>query len=256
MVIIALAGIIGGVGYFNIKGLQEKIDEIAEEHSSPHHYSMMMIEARVHVGKLREYIINQMAGVTMEKRAEADFNSSMSRYHEHEEEMEKLSFTEESKQLLAETRKLHDDYDRSAREIMLFIEQGKVIESYQKEIEETELKADKYLASLTKLINYNDGMLKDAQSHAEHVATSAINLIITTTMIVIIFGLFIAFSISRSISKSISEVKSAAVEIARGNMDVEIDTSGKDEVAELSRAIDEMRAILRTVMEEYEKGVK
>lgn len=73
---------------------------------------------------------------------------------------------------------------------------------------------------------------------------------------VVLFGLIIGLWLAVIISKSIAKVRNAAVEIARGNMDVEIDTSGKDEIAELSQAIDKMRESLKAVFEEYEKKVK
>jgi len=69
-------------------------------------------------------------------------------------------------------------------------------------------------------------------------------------------GAGVAFWFTSALSKSISQVRNAAIEIARGNMDTEIDTSGKDEIAELSQAIDKMRQSLKVVMQEYERKLK
>jgi len=77
-------------------------------------------------------------------------------------------------------------------------------------------------------------------------------LFISSFLLAVIFG----FAISYSISKRAIANKRAAVEIARGNMNVEIDTSGKDEIAEVAQAIDKMRKSLKVVMEEYEGKLK
>lgn len=81
-------------------------------------------------------------------------------------------------------------------------------------------------------------------------------IILIIVIVAIILAIIIGFYLSYTISRSITRMRNAAVEIARGNMDVEIDTSGKDEVAELSQAIDRMRQSLKVVMEEYEKKIK
>jgi len=80
--------------------------------------------------------------------------------------------------------------------------------------------------------------------------------VIVFVLISLVLSLVIAFFVARSISKSVTAARNAAVEIARGNMDVEVDITGKDEVAELSQAIDKVRRSLKVVMEKYEKKIK
>lgn len=93
-------------------------------------------------------------------------------------------------------------------------------------------------------------------SESADVVTNTRNITFGSIFFGILFALVIGFSIARSISRSVIAAKNAAVEIARGNMDVQIDTSGKDEIGELSQAIDKMRVSLKAVMEEYEKRAK
>lgn len=69
-------------------------------------------------------------------------------------------------------------------------------------------------------------------------------------------SLIVLFAFSHVMAKRILVARNAAVEIARGNMDAEIDISGKDEVAELSQAIEKMRDSLKVVLKEFEKKIK
>ena len=66
------------------------------------------------------------------------------------------------------------------------------------------------------------------------------------TVFIFLFLVFITYPLSK--------IKNAAVEISNGNMDVEIDISGKDEIAEISKAISKMRDSLKVVFDEYEKN--
>jgi len=79
---------------------------------------------------------------------------------------------------------------------------------------------------------------------------------VLTLSIILLTGVVLTKVVSVYLSRSIKNVRNAAVEIARGNMDVKIDTSGKDEIAELARAIDKMRQSLKVVLEEYERKIK
>lgn len=76
--------------------------------------------------------------------------------------------------------------------------------------------------------------------------------IILGFIIAIILGSFV----SLPILKSVIQARNAAAEIARGNLDGEIDTTGKDEIGDLARAIAKMRDSLKAVLGEYEKRIK
>jgi len=95
-----------------------------------------------------------------------------------------------------------------------------------------------------------------ATSESIAIAQNTRNVAFISIFLGVLLSFVLSFFISRSIARSVTNARNAAVEIARGNMDVKIDTSGKDEIAELSQAIDQMRQSLKTVMEEYEKKVK
>ncbi len=82
------------------------------------------------------------------------------------------------------------------------------------------------------------------------------NQLILFSFLVILMTAILFYLMASAISKSIKKVRNVAIEIARGNMDVEVDISGKDEIAELSQAIEKMRTSLRVVMEEYERKLQ
>ncbi len=72
---------------------------------------------------------------------------------------------------------------------------------------------------------------------------------------VLLVFLLVAGFVYFFVEKPIFALKDAANKIASGDMDIKIDTNGRDEVAELAESLDKMRLNLKLVMEEYEKGI-
>lgn len=66
------------------------------------------------------------------------------------------------------------------------------------------------------------------------------NRIVTASIISILFGVLAAFFISRSISKPVVEVRNAAEELARGNLDKRVAVTSSDEIGELADSFNEM----------------
>jgi len=94
---------------------------------------------------------------------------------------------------------------------------------------------------------------------AENASTSGRNtqiLFIVLAFISVAGALLIGFVISVSFVRRIVRNKTAAVEIAKGNMDVELNIDGEDEIDEVGRALVKMRDSLKVVFEEYEKKIK
>jgi len=81
-------------------------------------------------------------------------------------------------------------------------------------------------------------------------------LFIIIAFISVILAIFIGFITYVSLVRRIVRNKNAAVEIANGNMDVQINIEGGDEIDEVGIALAKMRDSLKTVFEEYEKKIK
>ncbi len=82
------------------------------------------------------------------------------------------------------------------------------------------------------------------------------NRYVSAGVISVAIAIIVTFFISRSIGGRIRRVKEVADEIARGNMDVEVDVEGEDEIAQLSESIDKMRVSLTALWDDYENRLK
>lgn len=77
--------------------------------------------------------------------------------------------------------------------------------------------------------------------------------ILKVILIGVVLALILAVWISRSILTSLSQVRDGAIDISNGNLNLKIDTSGKDEVSELAEAIERMRVSLKAGSDECSK---
>ena len=80
----------------------------------------------------------------------------------------------------------------------------------------------------------------------EHDATLALVIVIFATSVTVVFGYFVA----ASLSEGIANVAHAARTVQQGNLDARVDDQGSDELAMLARAFNEMTAELRNAREQ------
>lgn len=81
-------------------------------------------------------------------------------------------------------------------------------------------------------------------------------ILILGSLIGLVLAMVIALVLANTIVESITQTKNAANAIAHGNMDVYVDTSGTDEIAEMSQAIDVMRMSLKRSLDEIKTRAK
>lgn len=117
---------------------------------------------------------------------------------------------------------------------------------------------DAMTAKIDILKEVEDRISAELHLEARNLSVEARNdliMFLVIAFVVLLLTIILSASLLLTI-KPITQARDVAIEISRGNMDVEIDTSGNDEIAELSRAIDKMRESLKVILEEYEKKIK
>ncbi|GAG09419.1 unnamed protein product, partial [marine sediment metagenome] len=80
--------------------------------------------------------------------------------------------------------------------------------------------------------------------------------IVVVSFVFIVLGIFIAYIISRSISKPIITVRNAAVVIAQGNLEERVVVTSKDEIEELADSFNQMTGKLRESYTGLEEKVR
>jgi len=107
-----------------------------------------------------------------------------------------------------------------------------------------------YLKAVTDLIDFQTELMNEAGKQADDMAEQGATLIITLSSIALLFSIFIAFFITRSITKPVSEAAAAAQELAEGNLTVKIESTSKDEAGMLMAAMQAMITKLSSIISE------
>ncbi len=88
----------------------------------------------------------------------------------------------------------------------------------------------------------------------EATISSVITQFLVLTISVVLAGIVIAVVLSSFLSRPIRELKKSADEIARGNLDIEIEPRSRDEIGELAFAFSTMASNLNTELTERKKA--
>lgn len=92
-----------------------------------------------------------------------------------------------------------------------------------------------------------EDLLLIRQAEATRAGKNTSTIILFGSVIGLLASILITLVISRYIVTSIKKLRYVADKIAKGNMDIEVDTTGSNELSQLSQSIDTMRQKLREV---------
>ncbi|PLR97507.1 methyl-accepting chemotaxis protein [Bacillus sp. T33-2] len=117
------------------------------------------------------------------------------------------------------------------------------------------LKVDNLIVETNKQIDELRNMLKNDQiksvSSASASLITSLVVLVVSILVSAVLGLFIIWQIARLISRKLNQIVRVANEIAAGNLNTEVvEYSGKDEIADLSMAINSMKENLQGIIHE------
>ncbi|WP_224982841.1 HAMP domain-containing methyl-accepting chemotaxis protein [Geomonas agri] len=156
------------------------------------------------------------------------------------EKLEKLESTEKGKALIAKA-KLSLDNARKANnqaiELALAGNSARAATLFEKEAEPLCAAID---SAFRDLVQYQEQGIEERYDNAAALSARSRIIAITLALFAIAIGAAIGFVITRSISRPVGALSACADKLALGDVEVEIDTEGKDEIALLARSFKNM----------------
>ncbi len=110
------------------------------------------------------------------------------------------------------------------------------------------LVGNEFLKDIDNIITYQEKLQTESAINANEEYESASKLLLTIGLIAGILTIIITIITLRSITKPLNQALNAANNIAEGNIDIEFDTSKKDEIGVLLRAMNTMAINIKTVV--------
>jgi NtrC-family two-component system sensor histidine kinase KinB len=138
----------------------------------------------------------------------------------------------------------------------LFIEYSRVIDQVNDPSKALSLRQKRYFATLLPLfreikqfsgqvLEMNQANMHRANDNARLMAASAHNTMLAAILVCAVIALLFSYRSHRWILMPIKKLIASAEEIRKGNLDLVLDTTSKDEIGQLSASFNEMTATLR-----------
>lgn len=160
---------------------------------------------------------------------------------------------EEEKAFYDKAMKLWSQYNEADEEMMALAGQGRTKEARAiLEGECVEL-YNSLNGAFNDIITYNTEGSNAAAEESSFLYSTAIRIMITVIIVVILVGVFFSFVVIRSIKTPISEIQKAALKMAEGDLDVAISYTSRDELGVLAAQVGRLIRKLQMIIDDENK---
>lgn len=160
---------------------------------------------------------------------------------------------EEERAFYDNAMNLWSQYNEADEEMMALAGQGLIEEA--RAILEGEC-VDLYNSlnsSFDDIITYNSEGSNDAAEESSFLYSTAIRIMMTVIIVIILVGVFFSFVIIRSIKIPISEIANAAIKMAEGDLDVAVSYTSRDELGILAAQVGRLIRKLQMIIDDENK---
>lgn len=155
--------------------------------------------------------------------------------------------------ILKRVEKEYKEYVQHAEHAIALIKQRRFPEAFEaaEGIEKEEKSINQELETLQVKI---EQFTKAATLNAEHHEQSAFTTLSITGLVAVLLGIAIALPVTGSITRGLRDAICVAQSVAAGNLTEEVHVEGSDEIAQLLRALSDMRNKLHQIINEMNQA--
>ncbi|MBX2975298.1 MAG: MCP four helix bundle domain-containing protein, partial [Ignavibacteriaceae bacterium] len=164
--------------------------------------------------------------------------------------------SDEGKAILAEFEKNRQEYYNDRLGFFDLIDNKKYEEAGYYLITELRAAQSDYINACVKLIDYQNGLMNEEAQNAQDAYDSAKMLIIIISIISALLLIGVSFWVTKSITGPVGKAVEAAEKIAKGDLNVDLDTNSKDEVGMLLQAMQKMANNIKALANDAAKLVE
>jgi methyl-accepting chemotaxis protein len=246
LAVAAICAVVGGVGWYGIMQLDERMDEMASIRLAG---IKAVLEADAISGDLEMghiELLNMFNSIEDARRVYRDIESDKREITQRLETFEGLISDEKEKELFAQVTSAFEDFSRASDEqvrLSSAIDQTgsrnnptMMASLFKSDKENVEPAFDALMKSLGELVeDVNAGA--EASREAGDAAASSLKVVITVSIIVgVMLAISLGVIISRAISRPVSQIASIAESISKGDVEHSIDINTRDEIGMLANS--------------------
>ncbi|MBU5636917.1 MCP four helix bundle domain-containing protein [Geomonas sp. Red69] len=156
------------------------------------------------------------------------------------EKLEKLETTGQGKELIAKAKQTLDNARKANNQVLELALAGNSAHASAVFEKEAAPLLALIAPAFNELVQYQEQGIEERYLSAAQVSSRSRIIAVSLAFLAIAIGALIGFCITRSISRPVRALSRCADKLALGDVDVEIDTEGNDEIAMLARSFKNM----------------
>jgi methyl-accepting chemotaxis protein len=166
------------------------------------------------------------------------------------EKLEEMIYLPEGKAKLSSMKEKRIPYVASFKRVAAFLDEGKRAEATTVMESETLPALNAFLGAINDLVLFQGAIMENSGKEAAQDYELGLKLMMGIGVIATLFGIGIAFWITRSITRPINEAVGVANQLAGGDLTAKIEVSSKDETGQLLIAMQAMVGKLSQIISE------
>jgi methyl-accepting chemotaxis protein len=242
--VVILLAIVGYIGYYGTSQINSELKAITQDH--------VVMTVTVKDLKDANMQANDAYGehILGNPDAKSGLEEAYKMFDQHKAKLLGMDLTPEEKNDIANIEKLHNDNKQAGQKLWDAItaanyKQNDQVNAAMKEFDDSREQLNK---ALNEFESMQAAQMKEAEDHAATDGNNSTMLIIAISIIAAIIGLGIGIYISRAITKPVDTMLQASNKVAEGDLTVQVKSDSKDEVGQLSMAIQTMTESLKGVL--------
>ncbi|CAG0985465.1 MAG: HAMP domain-containing methyl-accepting chemotaxis protein [Candidatus Methanoperedens sp.] len=242
--VVILLAVVGIVGYNGVVSVNSDLESVLGSEVVMLDLVQSMQYSVVSMGdSVNSYAIG-------EKNAKEDYEAAKKDISKAHEKLAGMDLTVDEKQTIAEIATLESAFEESGGKFFAAIDAAKLDKNVDLIAPMTNFDAQRKKLGevLGKFENIQNTQMQESEREAKATVNNSILMIVSISIIAAIIGFGTGWYISRSITKPVDAMLIASNKVAQGDLTVQITNDSKDEVGQLSQAINIMTGNLKGVL--------
>lgn len=247
LTVLALMVLISAVSIFTLVKAGTDYREIIQNYGYSQGYAGQLgISFNTMTAYLRDLIIEEDEAKIEEIKA--NIEECIETANVYYEKVKENANTQEEQELLAGMQKALESYQAIRTQVIALAEANQNNEAYALLKEEGVGPANVFKQGVTDILQINIDKSEEAMASTAFLTLIMFAIVIATTLIAYISGLYISRKISASICEPLSELTAAAKRLEMGQLDIVLENTAKDELGVLTEAFRATGNFLNTVI--------
>ncbi|MDD3846924.1 MAG: methyl-accepting chemotaxis protein [Syntrophorhabdaceae bacterium] len=241
LVVMIVLGIIG------LGSMRDNIDDIVKQGNLKVELAK---SASASISEIVEgvLVMTSLDNKDVREKANAKIAAGRSAYKKAIEDLSKIDTSQKGKELVRKALDSLNEGKGSNVRIVELVNAGKLREAAQLNIDKARPATEKAQGALAELVRYQTDQMNELYDGAIATYGNTRNILIGIGLFAVLFSVFTALFITRSITAPVSHALNVSNRLAEGDLTVMVEAGTKDEMGQLLEAMHNMVAKLRSVV--------